>query len=50
LEDPGLNGKLKIELVVFGEGVEIFKKLNHYDTLLLALIIKAYFLRKVKTP
>ena len=37
LEDPRLKGKLDVELVVFGDGVEVFKKVNHYDTLLLAL-------------
>lgn len=34
LEDPRLKGKLQVELVAFGDGVEIFKKSNHYDTLL----------------
>jgi intracellular sulfur oxidation DsrE/DsrF family protein len=37
LDDPRLKGKLQVELVVFGDGVELFKKSNHYDTLLLAL-------------
>ena len=37
LEDPRLKGKLTVELVVFGDGVEVFKKANHYDTLLLKL-------------
>jgi hypothetical protein len=37
LSDPRLKGKLQVELVAFGDGVEIFKKTNHYDTLLLAL-------------
>ena len=37
LEDHRLKGKLQVELVAFGDGVEIFKKANHYDTLLLAL-------------
>ena len=37
LDDPRLKGKLQVELVVFGDGVGIFKKSNHYDTLLLAL-------------
>jgi hypothetical protein len=37
LNDPRLKGKLQVELVAFGDGVEIFKKSNHYDTLLLAL-------------
>ena len=37
LEDPRLKGKLEIELVAFGDGVEVFKKVNHYDTILTAL-------------
>lgn len=37
LNDPRLKGNLHIELVAFGDGVEIFKKSNHLDTLLLAL-------------
>ncbi len=37
LDDPRLKGKIHIELVAFGDGVELFKKSNHYDTLLLAL-------------
>jgi len=44
LEDPRLKGKLKIELVAFGEGVELFKRSNHYDTLLLALKNKGVIL------
>ncbi len=35
LDDSRLKGKLNIELVAFGDGVELFKKSNHYDTLLL---------------
>lgn len=37
LNDPRLKGKLQVELVAFGDGIEVFKKSNHYDTLLLAL-------------
>jgi uncharacterized protein len=37
LDDPRLKGKLHIELVAFGDVVEIFKKSDHFDTLLLAL-------------
>jgi uncharacterized protein len=37
LDDSRLKGKLQVELVAFGNGVEVFKKSNHYDTLLLAL-------------
>ena len=44
LEDPRLKGKLKVELVVFGDGVELFKKTNHYDTLLLNLQNKGVIL------
>lgn len=44
LEDPRLKGKLKVELVAFGEGVEIFKKSNHYDTLLISLKNKGVLL------
>jgi len=44
LKDPRLKGKLKIELVAFGEGVEIFKRSNHYDTLLMSLKNKGVLL------
>ena len=44
LEDPRLKGKLKIELVAFGDGVELFKRSNHYDTLLIALKDKGVIL------
>lgn len=44
LEDPRLQGKLEVELVVFGDGVEVFKKTNHYDTLLTALQSKGVLL------
>lgn len=37
LDDVRLKGKLNVELVAFAEGVAIFKKLNHYDSLLLKL-------------
>lgn len=37
LEDPRLKGKLQVELVAFGDGVELFKKINRYDTLLTSL-------------
>lgn len=37
LSDPRLKGKLQVELIAFGDGVEVFKKANHYDTLLLGL-------------
>ena len=44
LEDPRLKGKLQVELVAFGDGVELFKKANHYDTLLTVLQSKAVIL------
>ena len=37
LDDPRLKGKLQVELVAFGDGVEIFKKTNNYKDQLLAL-------------
>lgn len=37
LSDPRLQGKLSVELVTFGDGVEVFKQNNHYDTILAAL-------------
>ena len=37
LDDPRLKGKVHIELVAFGDGVELFKRNNRYDTLLVAL-------------
>lgn len=37
LEDPRLKGKLKIVLLAFGGGVEIFKKNNAYQFQLLSL-------------
>lgn len=44
MEDPRLKGKLEAELVVFGDGVEVFKKSNNYDTLLLKLQQKGVIL------
>lgn len=44
MEDPRLKGKLKVELIAFGDGVEIFKKSNEYDTLLLAFTDKGVLL------
>ena len=41
-----------MELVVFGDGVEVFNKVNHYDTLLTALqkkgVLLAEFLNTMK--
>lgn len=44
LEDPRLKGKLQVELVAFGDGVEVFKKSSHYDTLLTNLQKKGVLL------
>lgn len=44
LADPRLKGKLQVELVAFGDGVEIYKKSNHYDTLLTVLQNKGVLL------
>lgn len=44
LEDPRLKGKLQIELIAFGDGTEVYKKANHYDTLLTALKNKGVIL------
>lgn len=43
-EDPRLKGKLQIELIVFGDGTEVYKKANHYDTLLTELRRKGVIL------
>lgn len=37
LEDPRLRGKLNVELLAFGGGVELFRKKNPYLELLIAL-------------
>lgn len=44
LNDPRLKGKVTVELVAFGDGVEMYKKENHYDTLLTALLQKGVLL------
>lgn len=44
LEDPRLKGKLQIELIAFGDGMEIYRKTNHYATLLNALRSKGVIL------
>ena len=44
LQDPRLKGKLQVELVVFGDGVEVFKKSNLYDTALTDLQKKGVLL------
>lgn len=42
--DPRLKGKLHIELVAFGDGVEVFRKSARYDTLLTNLQKKGVLL------
>ena len=37
MEDPRLKGKLKVELLAFGGGVEMFRKKNPYRELLTGL-------------
>ncbi|HTM92012.1 MAG TPA: DsrE family protein [Flavisolibacter sp.] len=37
LEDPRLKGKLEVELIVFSDGVEIYKKGSPYEETLLLL-------------
>ncbi|WP_121356458.1 DsrE family protein [Flavisolibacter nicotianae] len=44
LADPRLKGKLQVELVAFGDGVEMYRKTAHYDTLLTALQNKGVIL------
>ena len=44
LADPRLKGKLQVELIAFSDGVEIFKKANRYDTLLIYLQRKGVLL------
>jgi len=44
LEDPRLKGKITIELIAFGDGVELYKKTNPYDSLLTSLQKKGVIL------
>jgi uncharacterized protein len=44
LEDERLNGKVEIELVAFGPGVDMYKKVNPYEEQLLALQKKGVIL------
>ncbi len=44
MQDPRLKGKLQVELVAFGDGVDVFKKSSHYDTLLTNLQKKGVLL------
>jgi len=44
LEDPRLKGKLEVELVVFGDGVVLFKKDGKYREVLMTLRNKGVLL------
>ena len=44
LDDPRLKGKLHVELIAFGPGVELYKKTNHMDTMLLPLLKRGVIL------
>lgn len=44
LDDPRLKGKLQVELIAFGPGVELYKKTNHMDTMLLPLLKRGVIL------
>jgi uncharacterized protein len=44
LDDPRLKGKLQIELIAYADGVELYRKTNHYDTLLTDLKNKGVIL------
>jgi len=44
LDDPRLKGKLQVELIAFGAGVDLYKKINHMDTLLLPLLKRGVIL------
>lgn len=44
LEDPRLKGKITIELIAFGDGVEVYKKTNPYDSILTTLKQKGVIL------
>lgn len=37
LNDPRLKGRLQVEVIAFADGVELYKKSNNYQTLLLSL-------------
>ena len=43
LNDPRLKGKLHIEVIAFSDGVEMYKKSNDYQSLLVALKEKGVF-------
>ena len=40
MEDPRLKNKLVVELIVFGDGVDVFKKSEGYEETLKALLAK----------
>jgi intracellular sulfur oxidation DsrE/DsrF family protein len=44
LEDPRLIGKLEVELIVFGDGVAVFKKDGKYQKELITLTSKGVLL------
>ena len=44
IHEKDKKGKIEIELVAFGDGVEVFKTTNHYDSLLTALQLKGVIL------
>lgn len=44
LEDPRLKGKLEIELIVFGEGVNVYKKTGPFEQTLKELQAKGVIL------
>ena len=44
MNDPRFGGKLQVELLAFSDGVELYKKENKYDSLLLDLQKKGVLL------
>ena len=44
MSDPRFDGKLQVELLAFSDGVELFKKENKYESLLLDLKKKGVLL------
>lgn len=44
MEDPRLKDKLEVELIVFGDGVSVFKKVETYETILKELQAKGVLL------
>jgi intracellular sulfur oxidation DsrE/DsrF family protein len=33
MKNPRIKGKVEVEVLTFGDGVEVFKKTKHYDSL-----------------